>query len=67
MSLSEVCMAVARTVCVTLILIPFRLLQIRCFTLSVSNVSPLSQTSALMWGSDTCFCSHTHQGQIQSY
>ena len=48
-----------------LILIPFRLPQISCFTLL--NVSPLTQTVALMWGWDPCFSSPTHRGQAQSY
>ena len=47
-----------------LILIPFRLPQISCFTLL--NVSPLTQTVALMWGWDPCFSSPTHRGQVQS-
>ena len=42
-----------------------------CHTLAVSpsawNVSPLTQTIALMWGSDPCFSSPTHRGQVQSY
>ena len=39
-----------------LILIPFRLPQISCFTL-VLNVSPLNQTVVPMWGLDPCFSS----------
>ena len=31
------------------------------------NVSPLTQTIALLWGLDTCFGSPTHWGQVQSY
>ena len=61
-SLSRVCMAVARTV----ILIPFRLPQINCFTLGL-NVSPLTQTIALMWGLDARFSSPTCWGQVHSY
>ena len=47
-----------------LILILFRLPRISCYTLSLS---PLTQTIAPMWGSDPCFSSPTHQGQVQSY
>ena len=35
-------------------------------SLSALNVSPLTQTVALMWGSDPCFSSATHWGQVQS-
>ena len=49
-----------------LILIPFRLPQI-AVSLSAFSVSPPTQTIALMWGSDLCFNSPTHQGQGQSY
>ena len=49
-----------------LILIPFRLPRISSFTVSLS-VSPLTQTIALMWGSDLCFGSPTSWGQVQSY
>ena len=48
-----------------LILIPFRLPQISCFTLSLKCFS--SETIALLWGSDSYFSSPTHQGQVQSY
>ena len=34
-------------------------------SLTDSNVSPLSQTVAPMWGSEACFSSLTHQGQVQ--
>ena len=53
-SLSGVCMAVARTV----ILITVSLPQISCFTLSL-QVYPLTQIIAPMWGSDPCFRSPT--------
>ena len=36
-------------------------------TRSALNVSPLIQTIALMWGSDPCFSSPTHRGQVQPY
>ena len=36
-------------------------------SLSASDVSPLTQTIALMWGSDPCFSSPTCRGQAQSY
>ena len=62
-SLSRVCMAVARTV---LILIPFRLPQIR-FSLSALNVSSLTQTVTPMWCSDPCFSSPTRWRQVQFY
>ena len=48
------------------ILIPFRLPQTSYFT-SALNVSPLTQTIALMWGLDSCFSSPTHRRQVQSY
>ena len=48
------------------ILIPFRLPQTSYFT-SALNVSPLTSTIALMWGSDSCFSSPTHRRQVQSY
>ena len=41
-----------------LILIQFRLPQIGCFTLSL-KCSPLTQTTAWMWGLDCCFSSPT--------
>ena len=36
-------------------------------SLSAFSVSPLTQTIALMWGSDPCFSSPTRQGLVQSY
>ena len=36
-------------------------------SLSALNVSPLTQTVAPMWGSDPCFNSPTHRGQVQSH
>ena len=62
-SLSGVYMAAARTV-----LFSFHLGCHRsAVSLSVLNVSPLTQTSTPMWGSDPCFSSPTCQGQVQSY
>ena len=62
-SLSRVCMAEARTVSF--------LFSFGCHrsavSFSVLNVSPLTQTVALVWGSDLCFSSPTRQGQVQSY
>ena len=57
-SLSGVCMAAARTV-----LFSFHLGCHRsAVSLSVLNVSPLTQTSTPMWGSDTGFSSPTCRG-----
>ena len=61
--LSGVCMAAARIVCA--ILIPFRLSQISCFTLSIKCFSS-DPKSCPVWGSDPCFGSPTHRGQVQS-
>ena len=36
-------------------------------SLPALNVSLLTQTVALMWRSDPCFSSPTHQGHLQSY
>ena len=36
-------------------------------SLSAVNVSPLTQTVALMWGSDPCFSSPIRRGQVQCY
>ena len=36
-------------------------------SLSALNISPLTQKFAPIWGSDLCFSSRSHQGQIQSY
>ena len=55
---SRVCMAVARTVWFSF--------HLGCFPLSL-NVSPLTQTTVRMWGSDPCFSSPTSWGQVQSY
>ena len=57
------CMVVARTVWFSFHLGFHR----SAVSLSVLNVSPLTQTLALMWGSDPCFSSPTHQGLVQSY
>ena len=62
-SLSAVCMTVPRTVWFS-----FRLGCHRStVTLSALNVSPLTQTIALMWGLDSCFISSTRWGQVQPY
>ena len=61
-SLSGVCMAVAKTV----ILVPFRLPQINCFTLGLKCFS-CDSDHCPMWRLDPCFSSPTHQGQVQSY
>ena len=56
-------MAVARTVWFS-----FHLgCQRPAVSLSALNVSPLTQTIALLWGLDPCFSSLTHWGQVQSY
>ena len=60
---SRLCLAVARTVCFSFHLGCHR----SAVSLSSLNVSPLTQTIALMWGSDPSFSSPTRQGQIQSY
>ena len=62
-SLSGVCMAAARTVWFSFHLGFHR----SAVPLSALNVSPLTQTIAPLWGSDLCFSSPTHQGQVQSY
>ena len=49
-----------------LILTPFRLPQISCFTLSLKCFFSDSD-SCPVWGSDPCFSSPTSQGQVQSY
>ena len=61
-SLSRVCMAVARTVWFSFHLGCHR----SVVSLSALSVSPLTQTVALTGGSDPCFSSPTHQGQVQS-
>ena len=62
-SLSGVCAAAARTVW-----FPFHLGCHRsAISLPALTVSPLTQTIALMWGSDPCFSSPTHWGQVQSH
>ena len=61
-SLSGVYMAAARTVWFSLHLGCHR----SAVSLSAFNVSPLTQTIVLMWGSDPCFRSPTLWGQIQS-
>ena len=49
-----------------LILFPFRLPQISCFTLSLKCLSSNSDV-ALIWGSDPCLSSPACWGQVQSY
>ena len=57
-SLSRVCMAGARTVWFS-----FHLgCQRSAVSLSTLNISPLTQTIALTWGSDPCFSSLTPEG-----
>ena len=61
--LSKVCMAAARTIWFS-----FHLgCQRSAVSLSVLNISPLTQTIAPMWGLPLCFSSSTCQGQVQSY
>ena len=60
---SRVCMAAARTVWFSFHLGCHR----SAVSLSALNVSPLTQSTAPMWGSDPCFSSLTHRGQGQSY
>ena len=62
-SLSEVCMAAARTVWFSFHLGCHR----SAISFSALNVSPLTQTVAPMWGSDPHFSSPTCWGQVQSY
>ena len=61
--LSRVCMAVASTVWFSFHLGCHR----SAVSLSTLNVSPLTQTIALIWGADPCFSSPTHWGQVRSY
>ena len=61
--LSGVCMAAARTGWFSFHLGCHR----SAVSLSALNVSPLTQTIAMTWGSDPCFSSPTHRGQVQSY
>ena len=56
-------MAAARTVCFSFPLGCHR----SPVSLSALNFSPLTQTTAPLWGADPCFSSPTHQGQVQSY
>ena len=60
---SRVWMAVARTVWFSFHLGCHR----SAVSLSALNVSPLTQTIALVWGLDPCFSSPTHREQVQSY
>ena len=48
-----------------LILIPFRLPHISCFTLSLKYFS--DSTISPLWGSGPCFSSPTYRGYVQSY
>ena len=59
---SMVRMAVARTVRFSFHLGCHR----SAVPLSALNVSPLTQAIAPVWGSDPCFSSPTHRGQVQS-
>ena len=62
-SLSGVCMAMARTVWFSFHLGCHR----SAVSLSALNVSPLTQTITPMWGSDTYFSSPTCRGQVRCY
>ena len=62
-SVSRVCMAVARTAQFSFHLGCHR----SAASLSALNVSPLTQIIALVWGWDPCFSSATHREQVQSY
>ena len=53
---------VARTVWISFPLVCCR----SAVSLSALNVYPLTQTIALMWGSDTCFSSPTHWGPMNA-
>ena len=59
-SLSEVCMAAARTIWCSFHFSCHR----SAVSLSALNVSPLTQTIAPVWGSDPCFSSPTGRGQV---
>ena len=61
--MSRECMAVARTVWFSFHLGCHR----SVVSFSALNVSPLTQTIALMWGLDPCFSSLTSWGHVQSY
>ena len=60
--LSRVCMAAARTIWFSFHLGCYR----SAVSLSALNVSPLTQTIALMRGSNPCFSSPTQRGPVQS-
>ena len=62
-ALSGVCMAVARAVRFSFHLSCHR----SAISLSALNVSPLTQTIALMWGLDPCFSFPARRGQVQSH
>ena len=62
-SLSRVCMAVARTVWFSFHLGYHKW----AVSLSALNLSLLIQTVVSMWGLDPCFSSPTSQGQVQFY
>ena len=62
-SLSGVCMSAARTVWFSFYSGCHR----STISHSALNVSPLTQTIALLWGLDSCFSSPTCWGQVQSY
>ena len=59
---SKGCMAAARTVGFSCHLGLHR----SAVPLSALNVSPLTQTTDLVWGLDPCFSSPTRRGQVQS-
>ena len=60
--LPGVCIAAARTIWFSFHLGCHR----SAVSLSALNVSPLTQTITLIWGSDACFSSLTCWGQVQS-
>ena len=61
--LPSICMAAARTVWFSFHLGCHR----AAVSFSALNIYSLTQTIAPLWGSDPCFCSLTHQVQVQSY
>ena len=64
-SLSRICMAEARRICV--ILISLRLSQMSYFTLSLKCFSSVPNIIALIWGFDPCFSSPIPQACVLSF
>ena len=62
-SLSTVCMAAARTFWFS----SHWGFPRSAVSLSALNISPLTQTIALLWGLDPCFSSPTRRGLVQAY